>query len=114
VIQVIFLSLVKDDFYRIKNLFMQITILGVENIRRKELEKKVKTALKNLSCVADIQVISLLDDILKYDVTGIPALLVDEEIVCQKSIPDERKLLKCLKKIIKKKTSDKIDLTLLA
>lgn len=79
---------------------MQIKILGVENIRRKELEDKVKKALNKMSFVADIQVVSLLDDILKYNVSGIPALLVDEKIVCQKDIPNEQKLLKRLKKII--------------
>lgn len=93
---------------------MQITILGVENIRRKELENKVKIALKKLSYTADIQIVSILDDILKYDVAGIPALLVNKEIVCQKNIPDGGKLLKCLKKIIKNNDFNKETLTLSA
>lgn len=92
---------------------MQITILGVENIRRKELENKVKTALKKLSFVADIQVVSVLDDILKYDISGIPALLVNEKVVCQKNIPDEGKLLKYLKKIIDNNDLDAPNLTLM-
>lgn len=77
---------------------MQIKILGVENIRRKELEKKVKIALKKLSLVADIQVVSVLDDILKYEVSGIPALLVDDVVVCQKCVPEDGKILNWLKK----------------
>lgn len=77
---------------------MQIKILGVENIRRKELENKVKTALKKLSLVADIQVVSVLDDILKYEVSGIPALLVDDVVVCQKCVPEDGKILNWLKK----------------
>lgn len=87
---------------------MQIKILGVENIRRKELENKVKKTLKKLSFVADIQVISLLDEILKYDVAGIPALLVDEKVVCQKSLPDEKKLFDCLKKIIENSKAENL------
>ena len=68
---------------------MKIKIIGVNNTRRKELENKVRKAVNKLSVAADIQVISVLDDILKYDVTGIPAVLIDEVIVCQKCVPDD-------------------------
>jgi hypothetical protein len=84
---------------------MKIKILGVNNTRRKELENKVTKAVNKLSVVADIQVISVLDDILKYDVTGIPAVLVDEVVVCQKCVPDDGKILNWLEKTIEKKNS---------
>lgn len=91
---------------------MKIKILGVENAHRKQLENKVKTVLSKLSLPADIQIISLLDDILKYDVAGIPALVVDEQIVCAKNIPGEEKILKKIMKIIKM-SKDNTDLVTL-
>ena len=71
---------------------MKIKILGVENASRKELENKVKTAMKKLSVQADIQIIAAVDEILKHDITGIPALMVNDKIVAQKMIPDEAKV----------------------
>lgn len=93
---------------------MRIKILGVDNIRTKDLESKVKKIVKKMSLIADIQVVTVLDDILRYDVMGIPALLVNEKVVCQKSIPDEVKLFNCLKKIIENKDLEENDLPIAA
>jgi hypothetical protein len=91
---------------------MKIKILGVDNIRRKKLENTVKKSLKKLSLVADIQIVSVLDDILKYDVAGIPALLVDEVIICQKCFPNDVKILNWLKEIVEKNDKDSIKVAL--
>ncbi|MFT4760778.1 MAG: hypothetical protein ACI9XO_000804 [Paraglaciecola sp.] len=91
---------------------MKIKILGVDNIRRKKLENTVKKSLKKLSLVADIQIVSVLDDILKYDVAGIPALLVDEVIICQKCVPNDVKILNWLKEIVEKNDKDSIKVAL--
>ena len=71
---------------------MKIKILGVENASRKKLENMVQSAIEKLSVKAEVQIVGEVDQILKHNITGIPALMVDDQIISQKLVPDETKL----------------------
>ena len=84
---------------------MKIKILGVENSRRLELETNIRSTLKKLELPAKIQVVDLLDDILKHDITGIPAVIVNEKVMFQNGVPDKQKILNYFQKIAQQNAS---------
>lgn len=57
----------------------------------------VSQALAHLELDYEIEVVSDLDQFIKYGLTGIPALVVAEEVVFQKEVPELAVLVKVLR-----------------
>lgn len=90
---------------------MKVKILGVENSRRNEVEGKVRNTLKKLSMKAEVEIISIIDDILQYEIAGIPAVLVNDKVVFEVEIPEEKAVFKEFTKIQEKLAQKKLALS---
>jgi len=59
---------------------MVIRILGTGCPKCKKLEENAKEALKKTGVAAEIQKVTAISDIMKYNVVMTPALVVDEQV----------------------------------
>ena len=70
-----------------------IKVLGVEGYSKSELLKEnVLKALKNLKLDIDIEEIYEVDQLIRYGISGIPALVIQGEVISQKVIPGVEEL----------------------
>ena len=56
---------------------MNIKILGAGCPKCKQLEKNVQTALENLNITADVEKITDINEIMKYEIMMTPALVIN-------------------------------------
>ncbi|MDP8226450.1 MAG: thioredoxin family protein [Candidatus Celaenobacter polaris] len=56
---------------------MNIKILGAGCPKCRRLEKNVRTALENLNIEADVEKVTDINDIMKYEVMMTPGLVID-------------------------------------
>jgi len=56
------------------------------------MESRVRMILSKSSVKAEVQIVGAVNEILKHNISGIPALMVNGKIVAQKIVPDEAKM----------------------
>ena len=59
---------------------MNIKVLGAGCHKCKQLEKNVQTALENLNINAEVEKVTDISEIMKYNVMMTPALVIDGEV----------------------------------
>jgi len=88
------------------NSMARVQILGVHDYgETNSLKSKVVAALEALAVEARVEEISDVDELIQYDIAGIPALVVDGRVIFQKKIPsvaDLKIMLKFLVEPMKK------------
>lgn len=71
-----------------KNIIPKIELLGIGSIKNRQLKANLEQALSELDIPAPILEVSEIQKLLKYDVVGIPALVVDDKVIFQKVVPE--------------------------
>ncbi len=66
---------------------MIIKVLGPGCKNCENLEKELRNALAELNVAADVQKVSKMDEIMKYDVMMTPALVVNEKVKVAGRVP---------------------------
>lgn len=86
---------------------LAIQILGVNGHKSTNaLTANMLTALKELDVMAKIEEVSDIDHLIKYDISGVPAMVINGELRFQKMVPeieDLKLLIKVLTKPIQKR-----------
>jgi len=73
---------------------MKIKILGTGCPNCQKLEANTRQALEELKMEADIAKVTEIQDIMRYGVMGLPALVVDEKVKVSGRIPDVEEIKK--------------------
>lgn len=78
-----------------ENHWHRLKILGVGSSDTRELKANVKEALRQLAMDVVVDDVERLEQLMEYDISGIPALAYGDEILFQKMVPsvDELKML---------------------
>jgi small redox-active disulfide protein 2 len=76
----------------VKELLMEIKILGTGCARCKKLYDETATAIARLGVAALLAKVEKLDDIMAYKVLMTPALVIDDEIKAAGRIPSQAEL----------------------
>ncbi|MEA3327202.1 MAG: thioredoxin family protein [Chloroflexota bacterium] len=71
---------------------MEIKILGGGCPKCKRLEVVTRGVVEDLGIESTFTKVKSLSDIMKYDVTTTPALVVDEKVLCFGRIPDREEI----------------------
>lgn len=86
---------------------LAIQILGVNGHKSTNaLTANILTALKELDVIAKVEEVSDIDHLIQYDISGVPAMVIDGELKFQQIVPvveDLKLLLKVLTKPIQKR-----------
>ncbi len=84
----------------------KIQILGVQGYgETNSLKSNVVAALQALEVEARLEEISDVDELIKYDIAGIPALVVDGRVIFQKKVPSVADLKIMLKFLVEPEVS---------
>lgn len=70
----------------------QLKILGVGSSDTRILKANVKEALDQLCLNAIVEEVDRLEQLMEYDISGIPALVYDGKILFQKIVPSVEEL----------------------
>lgn len=66
-----------------------VHILGIEGSEKmRMLRNNVEEALKALGMLAEVRVISDVEELMRYKINGIPALIINGKVVLQKIVPE--------------------------
>jgi hypothetical protein len=71
---------------------VQIKLLGIGSTQDQAFKANLMVAIESLSSEVEVIEVSNLDDLLNYGISGIPALLLDEVILFQKTVPSVEEL----------------------
>ena len=83
-------------FYHIKGIKMNIKILGAGCPKCRQLEKNVRAALENLNIEADVEKVTEINDIMKYEVMMTPALVINGTVKSTGRVYSPKELEKIL------------------
>ena len=67
---------------------IQLELLGIGSAKDRSLKANLKKALTDLGLNIPINEVKDIDKLMKYDVSGIPALIVNGKVVFQKIVPE--------------------------
>lgn len=76
---------------------MTVKILGTGCTKCKKLEEKVKEIITLNSIDAQVEKVTELEDIMKFNIMRTPGLVVNGEVVSSGVIPNDEQILKWLK-----------------
>jgi len=76
---------------------MQVKILGTGCAKCKRLEEKVKAVVILNSVDAEVEKVTELDEIMKFNIMRTPGLVINEKVVSSGVIPKDEDILKWLK-----------------
>ncbi len=76
---------------------MQVKILGTGCAKCKRLEEKLKTVIIVNSIDADVEKVTELDGIMKFNIMRTPGLVINDKVVSSGVIPKDEDILKWLK-----------------
>lgn len=76
---------------------MTVKILGTGCTKCKKLEEKVKDIITLNSIDAQVEKVTELEDIMKFNIMRTPGLVVNGEVVSSGVIPNDEQILKWLK-----------------
>ncbi len=82
---------------------MNIKILGAGCPKCRQLEKNMRIALTNLNSDAEIEKVTDINDIMKYEVMITPALVIDEEVKSVGKVLSPDAIKKLIENIIRMK-----------
>ncbi len=77
---------------------MKIKILGTGCPNCKKLEQNTKDAISSLGQEIEIEKITGIEDIMKYNVMSMPALVIDETVAISGRVPSAEEIKKLLSK----------------
>lgn len=66
---------------------VQLELLGIGSAKNRALRANLEEALRQLELEAPIQEVSSIEQLLQYDISGIPALVVNGKVVFQRVVP---------------------------
>ena len=66
---------------------VQLELLGIGSAKNRALRVNLEEALRQLELEAPIQEVSSIDQLLQYDISGIPALVINGRVVFQRIVP---------------------------
>ncbi len=69
-----------------------LKILGVGSAETRTLKANVKEALEQLSLDTTVEEVERVEQLMEYDISGIPALAYEEKILFQKTVPSVEEL----------------------
>lgn len=69
------------------NVMTRLELLGIGSAKNRAFKANLEEALRQLGWDIPIEEISDIDRLLKYDISGIPALVVDGKVVFQRVVP---------------------------
>ena len=64
-----------------------LKVLGVDSSRTKALKQNLHEALEQLHLEVILEEVRDVEQLMKYDISGIPALVMNEEVILQKEVP---------------------------
>ncbi len=76
---------------------MTVKILGTGCAKCKRLEEKVKAVIIMNSLDADVEKVTDLDEIMKFNIMRTPGLVINEKIVSSGVIPKDEQILQWLR-----------------
>ena len=71
-----------------KNTIPKLELLGIGSLKNRQLKANLEEAIKSLSMDVQVEEISDINRLLQFDISGIPALVVNGRVVSQKVVPD--------------------------
>ena len=87
-----------------------VQLLGVEGSEKmKKLRNNVETALSRLGMDASVKVVSDVEELMRFKINGIPALVINGKVVLQKVVPEVEDL-QILLNLFKDKFSKSFDM----
>lgn len=84
----------------------RLHLLGVGSLETKALKRNVLLALQELGLNVILEEIEAFERLMEYDISGIPALAVGEDVVLEKEIPSVEALKDLLKPIFSSANND--------
>jgi hypothetical protein len=69
-----------------------ITLLGIGSVKDRALKANLTAALESMELDATVLEVSDVSQILKYGISGIPAILLDGKVIFQKIVPTVEEL----------------------
>ena len=72
---------------------MEIKVLGVGCPKCKRLEQIARQAASEAGVEATFTKVTQIKDIMAYPITGTPALVIDEQVVCSGRIPQKQEVI---------------------
>lgn len=79
----------------------RLKILGVGASQSKALAANVRAALAVLEAKVILEEIEEIDKLMEFDISGIPALVLNSEILLQKQVPSVEALIELLRPLLK-------------
>lgn len=86
----------------------QVKLLGIGASKDKALRELVDQAMSALNIYWPIEEIKDINLLIHYGITGIPALIIDDNDIFQVNVPSYSELLQVLKKLIIKENEQNI------
>lgn len=86
----------------------QVKLLGIGASKDKALRELVDQAMSALNINWPIEEIKDINLLIHYGITGIPALIIDDNVIFQVNVPSYSELLQVLKKLIIKENEQNI------
>jgi hypothetical protein len=93
-------------FKKETNLTTKLELLGIGSSKDRLLKANLLQALDELGLDHPIHEVKSIDKLMKYDITGIPALIINGKVVFQKIVPKVEDLKIVLKILLKKEEPD--------
>lgn len=81
----------------------KLKILGVGSLKTRALKANLIAALDILRLEIPLEEVEGVDELMQYDISGIPAVIVDEDILIQKQVPTVEVLVTLLAPFFEKK-----------
>lgn len=89
-----------------KKEMLKLELLGIGSISHRKLKARLLEALEALSLNVPILEVSEIDKLMKYDISGIPALVIDGNVIFEKVVPDVEDLKIILGTLLRTKDRD--------
>lgn len=91
------------------NVMTRLELLGIGSAKNRAFKANLQEALRQLNWEVPIEEVSDLDRLLRYDISGIPALVVDGKVVFQRVVPSVEDIKIVLQVLMQpRRTSDSI------
>ena len=71
---------------------MEIKIIGQESSNRMKLLKNVGKAMEKIKGKISVSLLEEDEDARKYNVSNVPALIINEKVICQGKILNEKEI----------------------
>ncbi|MBW1642058.1 MAG: thioredoxin family protein [Deltaproteobacteria bacterium] len=98
-----FRKLVGQTYEEDNNRGLEIKVLGQGCAQCDRLEKHIMEVLSEMGLPADLEHVRDIQEIAKYKVMGVPALIINGEVMCKGKVPSKKQLKKWLEKTAEKR-----------